>query len=518
MNVSAIGCSFREAPVDLRERVAFDDEKLERALKDLAARYGCEAVVISTCNRVELYLAKPEGERPPDCDLIAEFLGEFHRIPARDIRPHLYEFTDSAAVQHLFRVTASLDSLIVGEGQIAGQVRKAFESSRKLGVTGPLLNALFPHAVKAAKKARTDTGISQGHVSVSSVAVDYVRQVFERFDDKTILVIGAGKMGRLTLNHLRELKPKSILVTNRSPEKALEVAAGCSGTAVPWDQLDDALIKADVVLSTTGAPEPIVTRRRFDGILPRRTGGPMVILDIAVPRDFDPRIHDGETAFLFNIDDLKRIREQTIGQRQKHIAPAEAIVEQERKKFVEDWTRRRNGPVIAKLTQDCDLKRKAVLEQLLGKLNGKLSEAPEHFLTPAPHGSRLAKSSLPYQIIHQLRDRLVRQRKRDLFAASSFGRVLVTADLNLSAARQEHFVVRQCLRSLGGGFTPQLGLASRFIKFDKTQRFHHASGTIGHGHRMFLQLGIVQRSRIRPRQRDLPEQTAQGIDLVGRQV
>jgi len=401
MNLVTIGCSFRDAPIELRERVAFSDSATEKALRELAARYGCEVVIISTCNRVELYLAKPDGERPPDKELIAEFLAAFHQLPSATVQPHLYELADAEAVRHLFRVTASLDSLIVGEGQIAGQVRKSFEASRQFGTTGPMLNALFPHAVRAAKRARTETGISTGHVSVSSVAVDYVRQVFDRFDDKTILVIGAGKMGQLTLKHLRELQPRQILVTNRSPEKAIPVAQGCGGQAVPWEQLDDALVQADIVLSTTGAPEPIVTRRRFDALSAKRGRKPVVILDIAVPRDFDPRIHDGETAFVFNIDDLKRIREQTIHQRQKHIAPAEAIVEHERKKFVEDWTRRRNGPIIARLTQDCDAKRKAVLDQLLGKLNGKLTDAERAYVEGA---FRLFQNQLLHGPIDALRE------------------------------------------------------------------------------------------------------------------
>jgi glutamyl-tRNA reductase len=401
MNLNVIGCSFRGAPVELREQVAFDGPALERALKELTARYGCEAIIISTCNRVEIYMGKPDGGPPPSRDLIAEFLGEFHQCAADEVRPHLYEFADAAAVQHLFRVTASLDSLIVGEGQIAGQVRKSFETARALGTTGPLLNSLFPHSVKAAKRARTETGISQGHVSVSSVAVDYVRQVFERFEDKTILVIGAGKMGQLTLKHLRELRPRQILVANRTPEKAIPVAQGCGGQAIAWERLDDALIEADIVLSTTGAAEPIVTRRRFEAIRAKRQGGPLVILDIAVPRDFDPRIHDGETAFVFNIDDLKRVREQTLHQRQKHIAPAEAIVEHERQKFVDDWTRRRNGPVIAKLTQDCDAKRKAVLEQLLGKLNGKLTDADKAYVEGA---FRLFQNQLLHAPIDALRE------------------------------------------------------------------------------------------------------------------
>jgi glutamyl-tRNA reductase len=400
MNLAVVGCSFRSAPVELRERLAFDDAKLAHTLANLAARYGCEAAILSTCNRVELYLAKPEGERPPEVGLLAEFLSDAHAVPAEEVRAHLYEYTDSAAVQHLFRVAASLDSLIVGEGQIAGQVRQTFEKAQKLGATGPLLNALFPHAIRAAKRARTETGIAQGHVSVSSVAVDYVRQVFDHFGDKTVLVIGAGKMGRLTLKHLRELRPRQILVTNRSPEKAIPVAEGCGGRAVPWERLDEALAQSDIILSTTGAPEPIVPRRRWDSIRPKRSAGPAVILDIAVPRDFDPRIHDGETTFLFNIDDLKRVREDTIAQRQRHLAPAEAIVEAERRKFVEDWTRRQNGPVIARLTQDCDAKRRAVLEQLLGKLNGKLTDAEKAYVEGA---FRLFQNQLLHGPIDALR-------------------------------------------------------------------------------------------------------------------
>jgi glutamyl-tRNA reductase len=373
MNLRAIGCNFRTAAVDLRERLAFDGPKLERAVSELAARFGCEAVMLGTCNRVELYVARGEGERPFDAGLAAEFLAEVHGLPAEAVLPHLYEHADAGAVRHLCRVAASLDSLIVGEGQIAGQVKQAFELARKLGATGPLLNALFPHVLRAAKRVRTETGIAQGHVSVSSVAVDYVRQVFDHFGDKTVLVIGAGKMGRLTLKHLRDLHPGRILVTNRSPEKAAEVAVGCGGEPVPWEQLDDALAGADVVLSTTGAPEPVVPRRRFEERVRPRRSGTLVVLDIAVPRDFDPAIHDGDRVCLFNIDDLTRVREQTLAQRRRHVGPAEAIVEQEVRRFVEDWARRRSGPVIGRLHAEASKLRAEVLGPLLAKLNGKLT-------------------------------------------------------------------------------------------------------------------------------------------------
>jgi glutamyl-tRNA reductase len=373
MNLRAVGCNFRTAAVGLREKLAFDGPRLERAVSELAARFGGEALVLGTCNRVELYVARAEGERPFDAGLAAEFLGEAHGLSAEAILPHIDEHVDTDAVRHLCRVAASLDSLIVGEGQIAGQVRQAFELARTLGTTGPLLNALVPHALRAAKRVRTETGISQGHVSVSSVAVDYVRQVFDHFGDKTVLVIGAGKMGRLTLKHLRGLSPGRILVTNRSPEKAVEVAADCGGRPVPWDQLDDALAQADIVLSTTGAPEPVVPRRRFEErVLPRR-GGTLVVLDIAVPRDFDPAVHDGDRVCVFNIDDLTRVREQTLSQRRRHVAPAEAIVEAEVRRFAEDWSRRKSGPVIGQLHAEASKLRAEVVAPLMARLNGKLS-------------------------------------------------------------------------------------------------------------------------------------------------
>jgi glutamyl-tRNA reductase len=300
------------------------------------------------------------------------------------VRPHLYEHRNADAVRHLFRVASSLDSLVIGEGQIAGQVRQAYEAAHaRQAVVGPLLNHLFQQSARVAKRVRTETGIAQGKVSVSSAAVDYVREVFSHFDDKTVLVVGAGKMGELTLRHLRQLRPKRILVTNRSPEKAEAVARGCGGTPVPWEDLDGALVRADIVLSTTGAPQPIVTLERWEKVLTRRKKGSAVILDIAVPRDFDPRIHDGDRTWLFNIDDLKRIRDATLEERARHVAPAEAIVEAEAQRFVKEWARRRIGPVVERLIQGCDAKRQAIVRPLLEKLNGKLSEAERKYLEKA---------------------------------------------------------------------------------------------------------------------------------------
>jgi glutamyl-tRNA reductase len=388
MLLHALGCSFRTAAVDVRERLAFNAEQLNRALDALPSRFDCEAVILSTCNRVEMYVGQEVDSATNTAgafsavDLI-QFLAEFHGLPTEQLDRHLYLHQQGQAVRHLFRVAASLDSLVVGEGQIAGQVKTAFEKAQERASVGPLLHALFRHSRLAARRVRTETGIARGHVSVSSVAVEYVRQVFDHFGDKLILVIGAGKMGELTLTHLKELKPKKIVVINRSTEKAKATAAGCGGEAAAWDALDELLARVDIVLSTTAAPEPIVTLERYQRAMARRTRGTQVILDIAVPRDFDPRIHDGDRTCLFNIDDLQRIRDATLTERIKHVAPAEAIVEQEARVFLADWARRRHGPVIARLSQDLQSKREGVVRKLLSKLNGKLTAADQEYIEGA---------------------------------------------------------------------------------------------------------------------------------------
>ncbi|MCX8140797.1 MAG: glutamyl-tRNA reductase [Gemmataceae bacterium] len=384
MNLRAIGCNVASAPVELRERLAFAPPLLTHALAELTARYGAEAVILGTCNRVELYLARPEGEAPLHAPLIAEFLGEVHGLRAEAILPHLYEHADEEAVRHLFRVACGLDSVVLGEAQITGQVKEAYEIARQAGSTGSLLNTLFPAALRVAKRVRTETGIGRGHASVSSAAVDFLLTVFDTFTDKVVLVIGAGKMGRLTLQHIRELHPARVLVANRHLDKAQRRAAECGGQVVSWDQLDDALIQADIVLSTTGAPEPIVSQRRFDEkVRYRRSGRPLVIFDMAVPRDFDPAIHDGESVILFNVDDLTRVADQALAERRRHIPAAEAIIAQEVQQFVLDWNRRKDGPIIGRLTAEVDRLREAVVGPLLQRFNGKLTDADKAYIEGA---------------------------------------------------------------------------------------------------------------------------------------
>jgi glutamyl-tRNA reductase len=407
MMLLVVGANYRTAAVELRESLAFDRDTLTRGLSELSARYGCEVVVLSTCNRVEVYFGRLAADVPPTLELLAEFLSEFHNLKLEQIKPALYSHSGPEAVHHLFRVVSSLDSLVVGEGQIAGQVKQAYEAAQAAGTVGSLLHALFQQARLVAKRVRSETGIAHGKVSVSSLAVDYLTQVFDHFGDKTVLVIGAGKMGELTLGQLKRLKPGRILVTNRSPEKARQVAATCDGVPLPFEQLNDGLIAADVILSTTGAPEPIVTLERFQQILPHRHGRHVAIIDIAVPRDFDARVvHLDLVDLLVNIDDLHAVREHVLRGRVKHVPAAEAIVKAEQERFLTEWTRRRAGPTIARLSQDWDAIRQEVQAQCFSKLNGKLTPEEQAVIEGA---FKLLQNKLMHAPISVLREEAHRE-------------------------------------------------------------------------------------------------------------
>ena len=367
MNLRVLGLSFRTTSIGLRERLGFTPSTLLLALERANSELACEVVLLSTCNRVEFYLGG-EGAPLPGSKELAEFWGRIYPVESLAIEPHLYCHEGHEAIRHLFRVTSSLDSMVLGEGQIAAQAKQALEAAQASGCAGPMLNALFQHARVIARRIRTETGIAKGHVSVSSLAVDFVSEVFDQFTDKTVAVIGAGKMGELTLKHLAELKPKRILVTNRNPDKAKAVAETCGGQVVPFENLDELLIRSDIVLSTTGASEPIVDRARWQRVQAQRRKGTMVVIDIAVPRDFEPSLHDGETMCLYNIDDLQKVRETRIADRRSHLGTAETMVDKEVGLFESDWLRRRNGPVIARLNREFEAKRKAVVGQLMQKL------------------------------------------------------------------------------------------------------------------------------------------------------
>jgi glutamyl-tRNA reductase len=329
VRVLALGVDHRSAPAEVREAIAFDGTKYSKALGLLARAFpGNEFVILSTCNRVELYVAG-SPEQVPEIDALTGVLVELHGVQSDFFSRHLVSYHDESAVGHLFRVAASLESLVLGEGQILGQVREAYRTAVDCETVGPAFHTVFQAALRVGKLVRERTGMDQGKLSVASVAVDLAKEVFDSFADKTVLVIGAGKMGELTLQHLKGLAPGRILVTNRNAERAEETAARWNGRAVPFDQLEKALVDADLVISTTAATEPIVTLAQYVRVQRVRRNRLSLILDIAFPRDFDPRIGGLDQVMLYHIDELRAQAEQNRLSRQKGIDPAQAIIERE---------------------------------------------------------------------------------------------------------------------------------------------------------------------------------------------
>lgn len=324
-----MGVDHRSAPASVREALAFDGPRCAAGLQSLAADFpGNELVILSTCNRVELYLAGAT-ECVPDADALADALVRFHNVTAEAVSGHLVSYHDEGAVGHLFRVAASLESLVLGEGQILGQVRDAYQAACECKTVGPIFHQVFQSALRVGKAVRAQTGMDQGKLSVASVAVDVAREVFDSFADKTVLVIGAGKMGETTLQHVKALNPGAIVVTNRSPERAEAAAARWGGRTVPFDRLGQALVDADLVISTTAASEPVVTLDQYRRVQRARRNRLALILDIAIPRDFDPRIGDLDQVMLYHVDDLRAQAEQNLRRRQRGIDPALAIIERE---------------------------------------------------------------------------------------------------------------------------------------------------------------------------------------------
>jgi glutamyl-tRNA reductase len=328
MSLMVLGVDHRSAPACVRENLAFSGECRDRGLRALESSFpGAEFVLLSTCNRVEVYMAAASA--PPRVDELVSFLARFHRMPVESVAEHSFVHNEEAAIGHLFRVTAGLESLVPGEDQILGQVRDAYMAAAGEGVIGPIFHTAFQSALRAAKRAREETGLGRGKLSIASIAVDVARDVFDHFDDKTILVIGAGAMGKLALKHLRALRPGAILVANRDFARASTAVDGGDCRVIAFDALDQALTQADIVISTTSAARPIMSLERFTNIQRARRNRPLLIVDIAVPRDFDARIGEVEQVMLYDLDDLRARVEQTLADRREQLDRARAIVGRE---------------------------------------------------------------------------------------------------------------------------------------------------------------------------------------------
>ncbi|HEV7222778.1 MAG TPA: glutamyl-tRNA reductase [Pirellulales bacterium] len=372
MKLQMLGCSHRRSSVAIRERLAFSPAQAEAALDDLRSRFPeTEAVLLSTCNRIEVYTAAEEPGRGPTHQELAEFLARFHGLNVYEIFDELFERTGEDAVRHLFTVAASLDSMVLGEPQIVRQVKQAYDLALDRRTTGPLTNQIFQAALRVAKRVASETSINEKRISIPSVAVaDFAKQIFERFDDKRVLVIGAGEMGEETLRYLQDEGARDVTVVNRNFERARGLAERWRGRALPWEQLGEALAAADLVIGTTGASEPIVTLADYRRIEAARYQRDWFVLDLAIPRDFDPAIGDCLGVYLYSIDDLQAACERNRQERDRELPKALKIIEEETARFMGELNHYATGPIIKRLRQGWQQPKDDELGRLFGRLPG----------------------------------------------------------------------------------------------------------------------------------------------------
>ena len=369
MHLLLVGISHRTAPVELRERVDFQARGVAGALRALAERGSArEAVVVSTCNRAELYVACDEASATRQ-DLV-RFVSDFNGVPASEVAPHMYEVVDLDVARHLFRVAAGLDSLVVGEPQILGQVKDAHTAASDAQTAGPVLNRLFHTSFAVGKRVRTETGLGAGAVSVSYAAVALARKIFGDLSRRSVAVIGAGEMGKLTALHMKSHAVQHITIVSRTMAHAARTAEAIGGaSAAPWDELDAVLGASDIVITATGAAAPILTKAHVETVMRTRRSRPLFIIDIAMPRDVEAAAGEIEQVFLYNIDDLQATVRENLARRASEVSRAEAIVGEEVDKFGV-WFRSRGAiPTVVALRERFEAIRRAELERLHFKLS-----------------------------------------------------------------------------------------------------------------------------------------------------
>jgi glutamyl-tRNA reductase len=396
MQFAIVGVSHKTAPVEVRERLAFNSDVLRSALTALTDRQNVrEAIILSTCNRVEVMAESPDDR------LIREFLCEFHQISPDSVSKHIYSFKNADAIRHVFRVAASLDSMMVGEPQILGQVKEAYRIAADAGTVGMHLSALMNRAFAVAKKVRNETGISQSAVSVSFAAVELARKIFGDLTGKTVMIIGASKMGELAAKHLKRNGVSSVLVTNRTFERAVELAKVFEGAAVPFEHFTDHMDRADIVISSTGAPHFIINRTLAEQVIHRRKNKPMFFIDIAVPRDIDPLVNELDNAFVYDIDDLQQVIDANLKERLKEASRAEEIIDSEVQAFCLKMQSREVVPAIVQLRDTLekmrrdeiernrrhfkDLSPEAAADQITKSLINKILHTPTEYLKQMAH-------------------------------------------------------------------------------------------------------------------------------------
>lgn len=367
VHLIVVGLNYRTAPVEVRERFALSESEMPLALQALKQTPGIlEGVIVATCNRTELYAVV---DRLHLCGhYVRAFMEQWFKIPRKEFNSHLYMYEDDRAVEHLFRVTSGLDSMVIGETQILGQVRDAFMLAQEQKATGTLFNRLFKQSITMAKRAHSETSIGESAVSVSYAAVELGKRIFGRFDDKKVMIVGAGKMSELTAQHLHSNGAKEVFVVNRTLEKAQELAEKFQGTAMAMDEALDRLKDTDIVISSTGAEQFVLSRKHIETAMASRKKKPLFLIDIAVPRDIEPGCGDIPNVFLYDIDDLEGIVETNLAMRRKEAAIIEDMITEEQEAYRQWYSTLGVSPLIRALQEKAAAIQENTLESLLRKL------------------------------------------------------------------------------------------------------------------------------------------------------
>jgi glutamyl-tRNA reductase len=383
MKVFVAGLNHKIADLDVREKLAFNGPKLEEGLKRFRELPEVhEAIILSTCNRVELYANVKDNQRAAEA--VKTFLSEFHNINRSSLDAGLYIYDGINAVRHIFRVASSLDSMVIGEPQILGQLKDAFELALSQKTTGILLNKLMKKAISVAKRVRTETRIAENAVSISFAAVELAKKIFTDLSKRVFMLLGAGEMAELAAKHLISSGVKEVLVSNRTYERACDIAKEFNGKPVRFDEFIDEMARADIVICSTGAPDYIVTKGQMQKVMKERKQRQVFLIDISVPRNIDPETNDLDNVYLYNVDDLQGVVDSNLFERKKEAEKAEKIIDEELETFLRWQSTLDSVPTIIAIREKAEEIKKEELDKLFHKITGmgeKEREAIEYMAT-----------------------------------------------------------------------------------------------------------------------------------------
>ena len=387
-----VGVNHKTTPVEIREKLAFNQAKLEASLEELVSSPEIiENIILSTCNRVEIYARVENTDR--GIQLLQDFICDYHSISQGNLDQYFYSFCDNQAVEHLFRVSSSLDSMVLGEAQILGQVKDAYSTARSFSSTGMVLNQLFEKAFNVAKKVREETGISERGVSISSAAVELAKKIFEDLENHSVMLVGTGEMAELAAKHLISYGVKTVYVASRTYERAAALAQTLNGCALDFEAFKEEMHKADIIITSTAAPTFIIQKEMMEKAIQKRKNKPIFLIDIAVPRDIAPEVNELENVYLYDIDDLQNVVNANMEERQKEAENAMDIIKHEVTKFNNWFSTLDAVPTIVEMRNRAEGMRKTEVEKNLKNM--------DHLSTDDKESIHLLTQSIVNKILHK---------------------------------------------------------------------------------------------------------------------